>query len=205
MAANSPEWSRAKLMKWMFQAVGQPDGGPEPLRLKQGFSLALALLEEEMPACIGLSMAFAAAYDSEVLQCQKVKGNRRLRRRRTHPIAYPVFVALSYGCDEQNDVVAMIAVASVIHSYLAKVSLNRRLLYRIQEQLGIEVGEPVARHVQPARWTACEQARKLSTVIGQLRHASRSNDRGAACLGLANGPEREESARLAVELLSSFR
>lgn len=64
MSSNRPDWSRSRLVEWMFQVVGRPRDGPEPLRLRQGFSLALQILELHMPACSSLSIAIAAAYDS---------------------------------------------------------------------------------------------------------------------------------------------
>jgi hypothetical protein len=69
----------------------------------------------------------------------------------------------------------------------------------------MEGGPLVGRHMRPRRWTERAQARKLASVIGQLRHSCLGNERAAAYLGLANGPGREESARLTVELLSSLR
>ena len=50
-----------------------------------------------------------------------------------------------------------------------------------------------------------QASRGFGTGIAQLRHACRRNNRGAASLGLADATEGEASARLTLELLSSFR
>jgi hypothetical protein len=205
MASERPQWSRFRLVEWMFQVVGSPHGGPEPLRLRRGFCFALDMLEVEFPACSSLGVIIAATYDWEILRLRAALHRHRVGRRRTALPAYDVFVALDEGDNAGIEIPAAIAAASVLHSYLAGVGPNRRLLRRIQEQLGVDSDKTVGRHMRPRRWTKCAQARTLATVVGQLRYACRRNGQAAARLGLANATEREEAARLTVQVLSSLR
>lgn len=205
MASERPQWSRIRLLEWMFQAVGSPHGGPEPLRLRRGFCFALDMLEVQFPACSSLGVIIAAAYDCEILRLRQALLRHKVGRRRTALIAHDIFVALDEGDNAGIEIPAAIAAASVLHSYLARVGPNRRLLRRIQEQLGVEPDKTVEQHMRPRRWTKSAQARTLATVVGQLRYACRRNGQAAAHLGLANATEREEAARLTVQVLSSLR
>jgi hypothetical protein len=205
MASERPQWSRIRLLEWMFQAVGRPHGGPEPLRLRRGFCYALDILEVQFPACSSLGASIAAAYDRETCRLGAALPRHRVGRRRTAVLAYDIFVALDEGDNAGIEVSAAIAAASVLHSYLAGVGPNRKLLRRIQEQLGVESDKSVRRPKRPRRWTKSAQARTLATVVGQLRYACRRNGQAAAHLGLANATEREEAARLTVQALSSLR
>lgn len=130
----------------------------------------------------------------------------RIAHRHSASNAYDIFVALMDSDDDAEiEVPAAIAVASLLHSFLAGVGPNRRLLHRIREHLGIENDRTAGRYAQPRRWTKSAQARTLARTVGQLRSACRQGDQAAAHLGLANATEREASARVTLELLSSFR